>query len=226
MHNQTNDLLKFIQKDTEAAGKLNTFHFWVSLTIGGTVAVVLSLFGINPSLVIARAGWPMLMLFLLAAAFLSFVVMVQSKRFSQLFFAISALAVAASFALPQWTTGFTDPGRGTAFWEQSVQCFLLGFFSSAVSATGLLTLFFNRGPIPTGAVRFSIAVLSSLVGVGVLFFHCPSSNVTHLIAGHGTQVAAMIAVSFTVVELLFVKLVRRQLKSSAIHFENLSHFDK
>lgn len=226
MHNETDKLLKFIQSDTESAGKVSQLFFWLSVTIGCTAAAIFSLVGINPSLVVFKIDWPLLMLFLLVVVFISFLKVVQSRRFSQIFLVSSALAVAASFALPQWTTGFVEMGQDAAFVEGTIKCFLLGFLSSSVAAGGLITLFFKRGPVPTGAVRFSIAVLSSLMGVAVLFFHCPSSNLAHIFTGHVTQVAAVIAVSFALVEFLFVKLVRKQLSSAAIQFDNLSRFDR
>lgn len=220
------ELIDFVSKDTKAAANGR----WLKVVLPAVLIAIPLVFiftsGINEAMSI-RDSWEILvMAVLLLAGMIAFAKALFSPLINWTFwFSILAILV-SSFVLPQFGDSFMTMQDLTQFWSASFQCFLFGASASALTAGVISAFVYRTGPVPSRATRIALNTVSGISGTMALFFTCPSSDIDHLFAGHGSQYAVLVGLTFLVNEFIVSRLVRSKLGTAAAQFKSFRTFDK
>lgn len=226
MTEQNNGLLAFIAKDTAASGQIPQLRLLSLAILVLLPTTVVFLMGTNPNLQWLDSPRAWVFVFFFLSALVLFSLHIRSGKNARLLQFTTLATAATALILPVLATEAPSQSIQSDFWLAVLRCFILGFTSSVGAASLLIILFFKKGPLPTGPVKFSIASLSSVVGVTVLFLHCPDTHLDHIATGHGLQFAAVLALTSFVINRIFSRIVRSQLGSFGRSFSNFSNFGK
>ncbi|MEN9811088.1 MAG: hypothetical protein RLZZ488_2655 [Pseudomonadota bacterium] len=220
------ELIDFVSKDTKAAANGR----WLKVVLPAVLIAIPLVFiftsGINEAMSI-RDSWEILvMAVLLLAGMIAFAKALFSPLINSTFwFSILAILV-SSFVLPQFGDSFMTMQDSTQFWSASFKCFLFGASASALTAGVISAFVYRTGPVPSRATRIALNTVSGISGTMALFFTCPSSDIDHLFAGHGSQYVVLVGLTFLVNEFIVSRLVRSKLGTAAAQFKSFRTFDK
>lgn len=142
------------------------------------------------------------------------------------FISLLSATLIAALTVPSLSEAFIAIPHSEAFWHDALACFIFGAAVSAVTSAGLIIVTRFKGPVPTRTTRFALTAMGSLTGLCALFYHCPNADFGHLLAGHGGQFAVMFGITLAINEIIFLRVVKKQLGSAAHVFKNLASFDK
>jgi len=221
-----NSLKDFIAKDLAASKKLNQVRWTVALIVVLIPALVTLTLGYN-TMISWRGSWvPWVLALLFAVTIAQFSIGIGKQAGSAMFRVLGTAALIAGFLLPMFSTGFAPMSGYPEFWSETFKCFVFGVLTGSSTGLALAAVVFNRGPIPTAGTRMALSQMAGLAGVVGLFFHCPNSDLVHVLSGHGTQAAAVFLATFFLTERIFIRAVKHQLGAAAEKFECLEKFDR
>jgi hypothetical protein len=226
MNTEHNQLLSFIAKDLAAGKNLGPLR-WSVLALVFFIPLIFNLtFGFNPDLNWRDSWMPWAMLALFFG--LAFVFSRTLERATNIFvFSLISIAVLfATFAFPQFGSGFSMMSGYVGYWADTLKCFIFGMMVGGLTALTLAFFVFRWGSVPSAGSRLAMSQIAGLAGAFGLFFKCPNSDFIHLLTGHGSQMAAVFFGTYLLSKMLFIRIVRKQLGKAAAQFEHIEKFDK
>jgi hypothetical protein len=180
--------------------------------------------GASPGL---NHAWPFVLIgALIIGSLVAFGKSLFAEKTHWLFWSFLLLILFATLSVPGMSGAFMSIPPSQYFWNEALSCFVFGSAVSAVTSAGLIMLTRFKGPISTRVTRITLSAMGSITGLCALFYHCPNAEIGHLLAGHGAQFITLLGLTFAINEIIFVRLIKKQLGSAAPSFANLSSFDK
>lgn len=224
MSDNNKKIISFIAKDTAASKKIGLLQILSLAILIILPTALLFLIGVNPNLSLLSSTRALIVLFLEAIALAFFAIHLKTGARAKIVKIICFITIVLALIFPMFEPDILSQSQSLNFWKDALRCFVVGFFSSALCAALLIYLFFKKGPIPTQPIQFSIALLASMVGITVLYFHCPDTHFSHVTAGHGSQFLAVLLITIVTIKAIFGHVMRKTLGNSSNQFNHFSEF--
>jgi len=219
-------LIDFVSQDTKASKNTGWLRIVLPFLVLSISLIFIFVSGVNAALSFQDSWEIWVMAALLLAGMIAFAKALFSSQINWSFwFSILAILV-ASFVLPQYSKSFLTMQNPTQFWSASLSCFMFGASASALTAGAMAAFVYQTGPVPSRSTRVVLNTVGGISGTTALFFTCPSADIAHLFAGHGSQFLLLVGLTFLLNEFIMSRLVRTKLGTAAAQFKSFRTFDK